>query len=74
MQRAVAKIEQALRPSGIQPTIEIREISEQAFKAHPSESNRIWIAGRPMEEWLGTKIGSSPSSLGAEAFRLIAKA
>ena len=59
MQQAIAKLELKLRPLGIQPTIEIREISEQAFKAQPSESNRIWIAGRPMEEWLGARVGSS---------------
>jgi hypothetical protein len=59
MQQAIAKLKLKLRPLGFQPTIEIREISEQAFKAQPSESNRIWIAGRPMEEWLGARVGSS---------------
>lgn len=59
MQRAVSKLTEALRPLGIEPTFEIREIDEKSFKAHPSESNRIWIAGRPMEEWLDAKVGSS---------------
>ena len=44
---------------GIEPTLETREIDEESFKANPSESNRIWIAGRPMEEWLGARVGSS---------------
>jgi hypothetical protein len=48
-----------LRPLGIEPTFETRAIGERSFKANPSESNRIWIAGRPMEEWLGAKVGSS---------------
>lgn len=60
MQRAVEKLKQSLRPLGIEPTLEIREIDERSFKANPSESNRIWIAGRPMEEWLGAGVGSSP--------------
>jgi hypothetical protein len=59
MQRAVSKLKEALRPLGIEPTLEIREIGEKSFKASPSESNRIWIAGRPMEEWLGARVGSS---------------
>ena len=59
MQRAVSKLKQALHPLGIEPIVEIREIDEKSFKANPSESNRIWIAGKPMEEWLGAKVGSS---------------
>lgn len=59
MQRAVSKLKEALRPLGIEPTLEIREIDEKSFKANPSESNRIWIAGRPMEEWLGASVGRS---------------
>lgn len=59
IQRAVSKLKEALRPLGIEPSLEIREIGEKSFKATPSESNRIWIAGRPMEEWLGATVGSS---------------
>ena len=59
VQRAVSKLKEALRPLGLEPTLEIREIDEESFKANPSESNRIWIAGRPMEEWLGARVGSS---------------
>jgi hypothetical protein len=59
MQRAISKLMEVLRPLGIEPTLETREIDEQSFRAHPSESNRIWIAGRPMEEWLGARVGSS---------------
>ena len=59
MQRALSKLTEALRPLGIEPTLEIREINEDSFKAEPSESNRIWIAGRPMEDWLGASVGSS---------------
>ena len=60
MQRAVEKLKQSLRPLGIDPSLEIRQIDERSFEAKPSESNRIWIAGRPMEEWLGASVGSSP--------------
>jgi hypothetical protein len=59
LQRAVSKLKEALRPLGIEPTVEVKEIDERSFKTNPSESNRIWIAGRPMEEWLGAGVGSS---------------
>ena len=59
MQRAVSKLKEVLGPLGIEPTLETREIDEEEFEANPSESNRIWIAGRPMEEWLGARVGSS---------------
>jgi hypothetical protein len=59
MQQAVTKLKEALRPLGIEPSLEVRELDEKSFKAAPSESNRIWIAGKPMEEWLGARVGSS---------------
>ncbi len=59
IQRAVGTLKETLRPLGIEPTFEARAIDEQSFKADPSESNRIWIADRPMEEWLGASVGSS---------------
>ena len=52
MQRAIGKLKKALRPLGIEPTVEIREIDEKSFRANPSESNRIWIAGRPWRNGL----------------------
>jgi len=50
MQRALANLKEAFRPLGIEPTLEIRAIDEKSFKPNPSEPNRIWIGGRPMEE------------------------
>lgn len=57
--RAVGKLEQALAPLDIEPTLETREIDRASFAADPSQSNRIWIAGRPMEAWLGAGVGHS---------------
>jgi hypothetical protein len=59
MQGAIEKLKQSLHPLGIEPHLEIKELDEKSFKADPSESNRIWIAGRPMEYWLGAGVGSS---------------
>ena len=59
MQGAVSKLKESLRPLDIEPTLETREIDEESFKANPSASNRIWIADRPLEEWLAGTTGSS---------------
>jgi len=59
IERAVGTLKETLRPLGIEPTLETRAIDERSFKTDPSESNRIWIAGRPLEEWLGARVGSS---------------
>lgn len=59
LRRAVEKLKEALGPLGIEPVLEVREIDEESFKANPRESNRVWIAGRPIEEWLGARVGSS---------------
>ncbi|MHB1214663.1 MAG: DUF2703 domain-containing protein [Thiobacillus sp.] len=50
LETAVAKLAVALRPLGIEPVLETQEIDEAAFKANTSESNRVWIAGKPIEE------------------------
>ena len=57
--QALPKLDHALRPLGIEPVLETREIALDAFKGMPSESNRIWIAGRSIEDWLGASVGKS---------------
>ncbi|MBI5870997.1 MAG: DUF2703 domain-containing protein [Actinobacteria bacterium] len=57
--KAVAKLEAALAPLGMVPSLETKEIYEESFRGDPASSNRIWIAGRPLEEWLGAEVGSS---------------
>jgi len=59
LQRALAKLKDVLAPLGLEPALETKEIQEESFKADPSASNRIWIAGSPLEEWLGASVGSS---------------
>ena len=59
LQSAVAKLTEALKPLNIEPILELRAIGEDSFRNKPSESNRIWIAGKPLEEWLVARVGSS---------------
>lgn len=59
LQRALDSLRIALRPLGIEPRLETHEVGEAAFAADPLSSNRVWIAGRPLEDWLGARIGQS---------------
>ena len=59
VQKAVAVLDRALPPLGIQPELEISEIDTSAFRANPAASNRITIADRTIEEWLGGQTGGS---------------
>lgn len=59
LQSAVLKLRQALVPLGIEPILDVREIDRSSFNEAPNESNRIWIAGKPLEQWLGARVGSS---------------
>ena len=71
--QALPKLEHALRPLGIEPVLETREIALDAFKGMPSESNRIWIGGRSLEDWLDASVGKSTccSACGGAACRTL---
>jgi len=56
---AVATLRRVLAPLDIVPRLEVRQIPRREFQTAPGESNRIWIAGRPLEHWLQAKVGSS---------------
>jgi Domain of unknown function (DUF2703) len=50
---------EVLRPLNIEPTIETVALDQDTFDQAPTESNRIWIAGRPLEEWVGAEVSGS---------------
>lgn len=60
VRRATETLRQVLAPLGIEPHLEVGEVDESAFHDRPVESNRIWIADKPMEDWLSGTVGSSP--------------
>ena len=52
---AAAKLRTAFQPLGIEvPPVEISTAASGA-----TESNRVWINDRPLEEWLGADVGRS---------------
>jgi hypothetical protein len=59
LQRAVTKLKNVLRPLDVEPILETVELTQESFSRDPSASNRIWIAGRLLEEWLGARVGRS---------------
>jgi hypothetical protein len=59
VRRAAETLRQVLAPLGIEPQLDVAEVEEAAVATSPLESNRIWIAGRPMEDWLSGSVGSS---------------
>ncbi|NHK32388.1 MAG: DUF2703 domain-containing protein [Asgard group archaeon] len=60
IQKALELLKKALSPLAIEVSFEKREIDQTAFANDPSQSNKVWICGRPLEEWLGAQVGQSP--------------
>jgi hypothetical protein len=60
IEQACLKLKEALKPLNIEVVFIKEELRMEDFKKAPLESNKIWIAGRDIEEWLGAKTGQSP--------------
>ncbi len=59
VEEAVAKLKDSLRGLGIDVVLEKSAISPKEFSKDTLASNRIWIDGRPIEEWLQASAGQS---------------
>jgi len=59
VEKASRSLEQSLAPLGIKMVLEKHELTPGAFQQDPSQSNLLLINGRPLEEWLGLKVGQS---------------
>lgn len=60
MQKAYQVLAESFAPEGISVVMEEKVLSADAASADLSQSNRIWIAGRSLEDWLGAEVGMSP--------------
>jgi hypothetical protein len=60
VQKAVDALTSRLSPFGLRVILETAELDMAAWQADPDQSNRIWLADRPLEEWLEGKVGHSP--------------
>lgn len=59
VEHALPKLKEALALLGLEPVFESRTIDLESFKGKPSESNRLWIEGKSIEEWLDASVGQS---------------
>jgi hypothetical protein len=60
LDEAICTIRHALGPFGIEPRLETRSMTEAQYRAAPEQSNRIWIAGKPIEQWLNGSVWYRP--------------
>lgn len=56
---AIQKLKRSLKELDIDVVLEKKALSPSTFSKDPLQSNRIWIAGKPIEEWLSATIGKS---------------
>lgn len=59
VQRAAEMLGAALHPLGIEVELEQVGLTSEECAKDIMQSNRIWIADRPLEEWLGAEVGAS---------------
>ena len=59
VEKAVKELNQLLEPSGVVASLVKKAIDPEIFKKDVLQSNKILIAGKLMEEWLGAKTGQS---------------
>ncbi len=56
---AIQKLKSSLKHLDINVVLEKKVLTPSTFSKDPLESNRIWIAGVPLEEWLSATTGQS---------------
>ena len=61
-EQGVNTLRRCLKPAGIRVVLEKTALTLAEFAKDPLESNRIWIADKPIEEWLQAKVGKSQCS------------
>jgi hypothetical protein len=59
---AVRKLKLSLEKLDIDVALEKISLDSATFKKDPLQSNRIWIAGKPLEDWLSATNGASACS------------
>jgi hypothetical protein len=59
LSKAYEVLKESFAPENIDVVLKDRVLSADACARDLSQSNRIWVAGRPMEDWLGAEVGMS---------------
>ncbi len=59
VEKAVSSLKRELAPYGIEVSLRKTAIDPESFKKDVLESNKIVIAGKTLEDWLGAQTGQS---------------
>ena len=59
LQKALQNLKESLTPLGIKVTLEKKSLDPATCAKDISQSNRIWVGKRTLEEWLRAKVGKS---------------
>ena len=60
LDKAVRFLQKSLAPGGVRFIVEKKGLAAGEFAQDPSQSNRIWVDGRLLENWVGAEVGQSP--------------
>jgi hypothetical protein len=59
VENAYYKLKKSLVELNIEVELKKETLDFSIFTKDPLQSNRIWIAGKPLEEWIGATVGAS---------------
>ena len=59
VEAAFTKLKKSLYGLGIEVELKKETLDFTIFTKDPLQSNRIWIEGKPLEEWIGATVGKS---------------
>lgn len=59
LQKAFQSLKESLAPLGIEVALEKKALDPATCAKDVTQSNRIWIGERALEDWLGGKVGKS---------------
>ena len=60
VQKAFQSLKQSFAPLGIKVILEKKALDPSICAEDVLQSNRLWIGGRTLEEWLDAQVGKSP--------------
>ena len=59
VEAAFTKLKKSMSELEIEVELKKETLNFTVFSKDPLQSNRLWIAGKPLEEWIGATVGKS---------------
>ena len=59
LHKALRFLTKSLLPLGIVFSLDTRALDRQEFDRDPTQSNRLWVDNKPLEQWLKAETGAS---------------